>query len=146
MKLDFRRIDDPSLQAQLAKAYELCEGVAGWATYRVFCNACGKMFYARMPTAKWCCEACARTGAKGRRRARSRARRERWRSCHRCGKAFQGRRADAKYCSNACRQAAYRVTRRGSVEINKPVSRNETEGHETLLPKGAAKGTEGGLP
>jgi len=142
---DFRRIDDPSLQAQLAEDYSFWDGMPGHASYRLACGACGKTFYARMPTARWCSDRCDREGAKHRRLARAKARREQWRSCRRCGKAFRGRRADAKFCSNACRQAAYRVTRRSSSQLCGTAIRNTTSGGEPGLIKGAAKGTEGSL-
>jgi len=60
---DFRRIDDPSLQAQLAEDYSFWDGMPGHASYRLACGACGKTFYARMPTARWCSDRCAREGA-----------------------------------------------------------------------------------
>jgi ribosomal protein L37AE/L43A len=64
---DFRRIDDPSRQARLAEAYDRWNGMPGNATYRIACHACGKTFYARLPTAKWCCYSCDCEGAKRRR-------------------------------------------------------------------------------
>jgi len=139
---DFRRIDDPSRQAHLAERYEFWNGVPGYAGYRLACHACGKPFYAKMPTARWCSDGCARQGAKRRRLVQARARREAWRSCRRCGKPFRGRRADAEFCSNACRQAAYRVTATGSAEFRQPIIRNGPPAGDP----GAAKGTEGGLP
>lgn len=143
---DFRKIDDPSRQAQLAETYDFWNGMPGYASYRLACRACGKIFYARMPTARWCCYGCVREGAKRRRLARARARRERWRPCHGCGKPFQGRRADAQFCSNACRQAAYRVTVNRSAQIGQTDIRNGEAGRDAASLKGAAKGAEGGLP
>jgi hypothetical protein len=143
---DFRKIDDPSRQADLARQHDFWNGMPGHATYRLVCRACGRTFYARMPTARWCCYRCARDGADCRRRVRAKARRERWRPCHRCGKPFRERRADARFCSNACRQAAYRVTVTGSAESCGPRIRNGEPGGDVASPKGAVEGTEGGLP
>lgn len=121
---DFRKIDDPALQAQLAEDYGFWDGMPGHGCYRLVCRACGETFYAKMPTARWCSDRCARKGAKRRRLARAAARRKQWRFCRKCGKAFQGRRADSKFCSNACRQAAYRVTRGTSTEFRRTAIRN----------------------
>jgi hypothetical protein len=139
---DFRRIDDPSRQADLARQFEFWNGMPGHASYRLACRACGKTFYARMPTAGWCCYRCARDGADRRRHARATACRERWRPCHRCGKPFQGRRADARFCSNACRQAAHRVTVNSSAQISQADIRNGEPGSDSV----SLKGAEGGLP
>ena len=124
----YRKIDNPSVQAHLAESYELWDGEPGQANYRIACRACSKYFYATMPTARWCSHACAREGAKRRRLARAKSRREQKHSCIRCGKVFQGRRSDAKYCSNACRQATYRVTDNGFVKLSKTVMRNVQDG------------------
>lgn len=139
---DFRRMDDPSRQAQLAEDYAFWEGMPGHATYRIICGACGKTFYAKMPTARWCSDRCTRDGARLRRQARSKARRERQRSCQKCGRTFQGRRADAKFCSNACRQAAYRVTARPSSEFSRGPIRNNQACNPAVATEGTANPKE----
>lgn len=119
----YRKIDDPAVQAYLAKSYERWGGEPGSANYRIACWGCGKDFHAKTPRARWCSLDCAREGAKQRRLARAKARREQKHFCVRCGKTFQGRRSDAKYCSNACRQAAHRVTGNGLGRTSKTVIR-----------------------
>ena len=124
----YRKIDDPSVQAHLAESYQRWDGEPGRGNYRIACWACSKDFYATVPTARWCSQACVREGAKRRCLAHAKALREQKHSCIRCGKAFQGRRSDAKYCSNACRQAAYRVTGKGLSRLRQPFMRNVQDG------------------
>lgn len=73
-------------------------------TRKIVCGGCGKVFYTRVLSKKYC-------GYKSCFFAAQRKKRESLRAdtvCLTCGEKFTPKRNDAKYCCNACRQKAYR--------------------------------------
>lgn len=97
-------------QASLKEQYEQQKPYEHytWEVRKIICGGCGKAFYTRIHSKKYCNNAtCGRIGNyRHQRQRRLEARQDR--ICAGCGKTFTPKRADAKYCSNACRQRAYR--------------------------------------
>lgn len=73
-------------------------------TRKIVCGGCGKIFYTRVLSKKYCGYKSCFFEAQRKKRLRLRENTV----CITCGKQFTPKRNDAKYCSNACRQKAYR--------------------------------------
>jgi len=78
----------------------------GYGSYQITCEVCGKVFYRRMPTAKYCSYRCTTSAYVARRKVRREQARQK--QCEGCGEPFTAKRRDARFCSNRCRQARYR--------------------------------------
>ena len=107
------KLDSPGVQKILAANWKRYWGdgaVSG--SYKLFCECCGRLFYARRRDAKYCGRRC---GIQANMKARQVRREEaRQKTCNRCGVAFSARRSDALFCSGTCRQAAHRQNERRS--------------------------------
>ena len=74
--------------------------------YRIVCAVCEKVFYRRMPSAKYCSYRCTNDAYIAWRRKRNNDRRIK--TCIVCNKTYNASRKDSIYCSKACKQKRYR--------------------------------------
>ncbi len=75
---------------------------------RIICAGCGKVFYTRISTKKYCNYYTCGTIGNYKLQKQHRLDKRKDTVCAECGKLFTPKRSDAKYCCNACRQKAYR--------------------------------------
>ena len=87
---------------------QIAEGSFDGPVRKIICKGCGRIFYTRVATKKYCYYGLC--GNRGYQKELKQRRLEKRRDtvCKCCGKTFTPKRADAVYCSNACRQRAYR--------------------------------------
>lgn len=76
--------------------------------YKRTCPICGRIFYTRLSSGKYCPFGECKTIADTKRRKENRIKKSHLNICPICGNNFISTRKDAKYCSNACKQKAYR--------------------------------------
>lgn len=85
---------------------------------QIVCGGCGRLFYTRAHSKKYCNDDCAKQGFWRHKRER-RLEKRRDTVCKTCGGVFTPKRADAAYCCNACRQKAYRQSIAGNGKRSK---------------------------
>lgn len=85
---------------------------------QIVCGGCGRLFYTRVHSKKYCNDNCAKQGFWRHKRER-RLEKRRDTVCKTCGGVFTPKRADAAYCCNACRQKAYRQSVAGNGKRSK---------------------------
>lgn len=85
---------------------------------QIVCGGCGRLFYTRVHSKKYCNDSCAKQGFWRHKRER-RLEKRRDTVCKTCGGVFTPKRADAAYCCNACRQKAYRQSIAGNGKRSK---------------------------
>lgn len=107
------RIDTFTLEGQ--KWLEEDYNKGGSSSYKLTCQHCDYVFYAKRPDAKWCSYRCRNDAYIIQRKERREQ--QRFKTCVVCKIEFKAKRKDAKYCSPACRQKEHRTKKQYVTDV-----------------------------